>query len=241
MDFVHKKTSKPTLPKDLEAFLEPRPEIRIRTEALHGKITLSVRFSMERMEEKIAQIKNYELSNKMKATLLEFEKAVELRKKEIEKPSENRVFFKLAVRPRFPEKKLIRMETLEGFLKGREIKDVFRLMEDAWAKPFHIHTCAEYEYESSKFKPTGGLLIPTLIPLPAELGTRFGKAEMNGISLRFKESPMGLEYIEISLEDDRTLIVGLRASYELTLLTEMLRKSYELSHEIANLLVEKVK
>lgn len=240
IDFIYQKAGQPTLPKDIRAFLRPELNVKFRTETLIGKIGVNVRYSKGKIEEKIAKVKNYELSDSDKARLLEWEKAIPLREKTIDKPDENRPFFKLEVRPRFPQTNLIRIDTIEGLLKHKKIDDFFGLMKDVWPKPFQMLTCAEYEYETAKFKPTGGFSLPTEIPLPVELGIKFGKPELQGVSMKFKESSMGLEYIEISKENDTPLVVGLRASYQSTLPTQMLKKAYELTKEIAYLLVKKV-
>lgn len=222
-------------------FLAPRAGYRFRVEALTGEARIRVRYSRGQLEEKIAEVKNYELSDSMKKGLLETEKMLPLWEKEYEKPDENHVFVMLKAQPKFTEEKSIRMDTLDKFLENKELRSILDLIEDIWPKPLYMTTCAEYEYEADKFKPIGGLSLPTQIPLPAELGTRFGESELNGFSIRFKESAMGLEYIQISLENDTSIVVSIRTSYELTQPKEMLRKAYELHNNIANLLVEKVK
>lgn len=241
IDFIHKKIGKPTLPKDIRQFLSPRAAYGLRVEHLVAQIGIRVRYSRRQYKENIAKVKKYKLSAETKKALLEAEKRLPLWEKEYKKPDENRVFFSLRAEPRFTEKKLIRMDTLEKFLKDKELRGVLNLIEGVWHKPLRMTTCSEYEYEADKFKPIGGILLPTKIPLPAELGARFGGSELDGFSIRFKDSAMGLENIQISLEKETTIVVSIKTSYELTQPKEMLRKAYELNNNIANLLVEKVK
>lgn len=241
IDFICQKAGKLTLPKDTKAFLQPRTTARIRTKTLIADITVSARYSKAEIEKKIAEVKDYELSDELKEWLLEFEKSVPLRAKKIKKPEENRAFFKIAVTPRFMESELVRTDTLDELFEDEKIKEIFGLVKDVWPRPFQTITCAQYQYEAGKYKAAGGLLLPTVIPLPSELGTRFGKSELDGISLRFKGSAMGLEYVQITLENENTIVVGNRASYEAIDPTEMLSKGYELSSTIASLLIEEVR
>lgn len=202
---------------------------------------MRVDFSVEKMKERVAKAKSYKMSKKKKKVLLEYEKSIPLQSRKFKKPGENRVFFNLELKPKLGAEQPLGKDTIEECLKEKQILTIFNIVEEVWKKPFHMTTCATYEYKFGKYKPIGGFPLPTQIPLPAELGTKFGKSEIGGISIRFDESTIGLENIRFDLEDDKSLAVSHRASYEVTAATEMLRKGWELSDKIASFLVEKVK
>jgi len=239
-DFAKKKLGKPKLPKELERFLNPRVGYATMTGALTVDSSISVRFSQKEIVKRVEELKRYKLSRKFQKKLLEFEKTIESQAKGFVKPEQNRVLFRFEATPKPGGSGSIGIRALEECLKEKEIKVFFNIIRETWVKPLHATVCAEHEYEAGSFRFTGGLVLPTQLPLPADLGTKLGVSELDGISIRFKQSIIGLEDILLSLENDKTIVVASKASYEISDPVEMLKKGYELSNRIANLLVEKV-
>jgi hypothetical protein len=239
LDFIFEKKGKNALPEDIDAYLQPERHFKMSTDSLGAEIVVTLRFSKEEVMKRIEEVKKRELPAELRKELLEFEKGIPRREKEIDKPHENRILFKIEISPKSKENDIDK-EGLEE-LGSKFIKAFLTMVGEMHTKPLRMSTCGEYEYDALKFKPAGGFSLPTEIPLPVELGAKFGKSELDGFSLRFKESTMGLEAVNVSLESDKTLTISHRASYELVKIAGMLEKAYDLSIQITSLLVQKVK
>jgi len=242
IDFIYDRTGKPRpLPKEIARFSDPEAKYTLMSDGLKGEMTLLVRRPFAEVKEKIAELKSLKLTPKDKKELALIEKGLKERVKEIERPDEYRGFFQFEMAPVFGIRDSMKLDKMEKLLDNKEVKFALDLIEHNFPKPLHITTCAVYEFEASKFRPVGGFSLPTEIPIPSELKAKFGASELESYGLRFKDSSIGLEFLEFQLKDGDKLTLRLRASYELSLLKDMLRKSYELANEISEFLVREVK
>jgi len=239
VNYIYNKIGKTRLKKNFILFLEPRLNLRIQNPSLTTQINVHVRFSVREILEKIAELKNVPMSEEKKKTLLEIEKKTPDRAKDLEKSDENFVLFKIETRATSKEK-VIEKGDLTVF-ENKKIKEILNVMEEVTEKPYRLTTCSTHRFEVSKFNLSAGISLPAEIPLQANMSASFGMSELNGISIRFKDSPIGLEKIGFDLEDNEHLEITIRASYESSNLGEMMDKAYELSNSIADLLVKKVK
>lgn len=130
-------------------------------------------------------------------------------------------------------------DEIQERLSDPKPKELLEFVSKNFPKPFHVSVCPKYVFKASEFKPVGGFSLPAEIPMPATLNSKFGASKLITYGLRFENSPIGLENIDFSLRKD-SLILELRASYELTKIEDMLKNSYEIADHMANLMVVKI-
>jgi hypothetical protein len=241
INFIDKGT--PKAKKFIEMFDKfANPELIFSTEKgnLIGKIKISARRRRSDVIERLRKLESQELKKKEKKDLTYLQAMVEKREKEIEKVNLYRSFFNLDISPKYISGKPVNLNEMQAFLSINKIKRVIDLIENTFLKPLRINFCPVYEFSASKFKPVGGLALPTEIPMPEMLKTKIGSSELISYGLRFKDSAIGIEGLQFDLNGDK-LVMEFRASYELANIGDMFINSYRLANEISEVLVVKVK
>jgi hypothetical protein len=242
IDYVCEKTAKPRdLSDEIAEFASPEIERILAFDGLSGVMTLTVRRPILEVRRRIMEIRRRKLNPKSKKELALIEEEIGEKLKKAEKPEEFMGFFKLEITTPYGVREIMKLGKMQKLLNRKEIKSALDLIERCFPKPLRITTCAVYQFEASAFKPVGGFLFPTEIPMPSELTARFGSSELESYGLRFKNSSVGIESLLFRLQDDNTLELSLRASYELSQLKDMLVKSYETVNGISDFLVQKVR
>lgn len=98
--------------------------------------------------------------------------------------------------------------------------------------------CPDFQYEASKFKFAGGILRQPL-PVPKLISKKLGEPRIGGIKLDFKDSPIGLETVEVSTEEEK-LNLSLVIERRVNNFRDIYPKVLSETEEIAQLLLGKV-
>ena len=93
-----------------------------------------------------------------------------------------------------------KQKDIEKVWKKKEIMDIFEMEESSSLEALSGNICSKLIYDR-KYKLIGGIL-PTSLPLPKQIESKVGQTTVNGLHLTFKESPIGLEKLEIKKEND---------------------------------------
>jgi len=64
-------------------------------------------------------------------------------------------------------------------------------------------TCTTFVFKSEGFIPVGQLILPSSLALSPDLTEKLGEIELSGFNLSFRKSPLGLDALNISIEDER--------------------------------------
>jgi hypothetical protein len=241
INFIDERTPQAKeIRKVFDKFANPELNLEIENDNLEGTISISARRTNSDVVEKLRKLEMQELEDKEKKILHFLQAIVKKREKEIKKVSLYRAFFKLDIRPKYSAGKPVNLDEMQAFLSIDKIKSIIGTIENTFPKPLRINFCPVYEFSANKFKPVGGLALPTEIPMPEALKTKIGTSELISYGLRFKDSAIGIEYLDLELDEDK-LVLEFRASYELANVVDMLVNSYKLSNEISEVLVVKVK
>ena len=215
------KKSKQFLDK-FNDYSNPEIEYNFEVENLTVKTDLLVRRSFEDVDKKIQELASQNLTENDKKYLELLKEEVGKKKEEISKSDEYEINFKMHATQRFFSEKSVVLKEMKIFLLNNKSKKLFDVVQKFFPQPFHISVCPTYQFSASKYRPVGGFALPSEIPLPSVLKAKFGSTELVGYELRFKDSIAGIEALEFRLDKD-TLVLELRASYELANLEDMFR------------------
>lgn len=97
-----------------------------------------------------------------------------------------------------------------------------------------IKECAVFQFKSENNKLSGGLALPTKLPLKENLRSRTGEASIHGITLHFEKSPIGLNEVSFSLRDNKIKIKIISINL-IPISKETLKETYDHSLRIAKL------
>ncbi len=104
--------------------------------------------------------------------------------------------------------------------------------------------CARYEFDWKKINLADVFPLPIELPLPLEISSKLGKSRINGLSIDFDDSPLGVENIKIErieINEKEKLVVTIGVSYNFVISREVLNKAFKNANEIINLIVREVK
>lgn len=97
--------------------------------------------------------------------------------------------------------------------------------------------CLRLVYDSKKFKLAGGFSLPTKIPLPQKIVERLGEANLSGLHLSFKDSPLNFNRIEILLRRGNINIFA-EFSAKMHISEKVCKEVYEYGVQASNLFAE---
>jgi hypothetical protein len=100
-----------------------------------------------------------------------------------------------------------------------------------------LRNCVDLEYNTKSFKLIGGFPLPTKIPMPEKVLNRLGEANMSGLTLSFKDSPLGIKTIEIGKLKGR-ITISATFSSRMHITRRILRQIYERGVQTADLFIE---
>jgi len=86
----------------------------------------------------------------------------------------------------------------------KKIESLFDVLIEISPKHLTTRFCLDYHYDIQKFKFVGGFTLPAKIPISGKVVKRLGVADISGLHLSFKESPLGIQ--RISVRQDSALI-----------------------------------
>lgn len=98
-------------------------------------------------------------------------------------------------------------------------------------------SCTKFYFGLDKFVNVGGLSIPITIELSPEIKEKIGDVQIGGFKLRFDNSPIGVDEVEIEIIN-KDLVLSTSIDYKLSSLEDIGKKSFKISKDIANLLVK---
>jgi hypothetical protein len=240
IDFVDERSKKPkAIAAIFSHFSNPTIDYRIKVGNLGVTIQLSVRRSFNDVKEKLEAVAKQRLSPDDKKEVGLLMEAIETQKREIQRSDEYEVFFKFQIHQAIFSRRTVLSNEVKRVLSNAKVKELLDFVGKVFPRPFHVSVCPRYKFLVSQFRPVGGFTLPTKIPMPLILDSKFGESELVTYGLRFKNSPIGLENLEFDLDGD-WLILELRASYELTNINDMLTNSYAIADNMADLMVVKI-
>ncbi len=111
-----------------------------------------------------------------------------------------------------------------------------RIIGKGRRRDFDGDAYSEFAFDPSKHKIMAGPQLPVRFPLGPQLEEKLGEAELSEVGISLKRSPIGVEWIEISVERG-FLYLRLRTSFRSFALKQIIRNTYRHSKEIATLFV----
>ncbi len=106
-------------------------------------------------------------------------------------------------------------------------------------KSIILRNCINLVYSTKDFRLTGGFPLPTKIPLPERVSSRLGEANVSGLLLSFKDSPLGISTVDISKRRD-SITVFATFSSKMHMTKRILQQIYERGVQTADLFVEAI-
>ena len=104
-------------------------------------------------------------------------------------------------------------------------------------KDFEATSCGEFNFNLKVFSPVGQFSLPTDLPLNENLTEKLGKTKLVGFAVSFENSPLGLNKVEMEIEDKEVLSVSLNSSFKSESLENFVHNAYKHLMEIAKLFV----
>lgn len=132
-----------------------------------------------------------------------------------------------------------------------EFTDIYNLLDIF--KKFKIkingHTCNSLIFDSKKYAILGNFKLPFAlyeipdvknIPFASELIKQMGEPELELISFKINNSPLGLENIALSVKGNN-YIVPIKFNYKTNSLDDLIKKNYLQTINIAKIIMRKIK
>jgi len=119
-------------------------------------------------------------------------------------------FFRMSVRIDKANKNYFTEEDIENVWKINKIENFLGIQNKYDLKSHQGTICCTIFFENN-YKVTGNLM-PKDLPLGINVQSKIGKTLINGISLTFENSPLGLDTIRL-LNEDKKLYIYLKADF----------------------------
>lgn len=243
INFIWSKVREPKLPNEWTKYLEPSANYSERYDDCFLTSGISIDYSKGEMDRRIDEILKMEgFSPEKKKHVLAFKKDLPLQAAGLGSRAgkeEARLKIELKIAP-YIEKGSILKETVERLSKGvTEVAQMLDLAKETFKMPARLLTCSTFRYDAKKFRPIGGLVLPTQLPISSEVGSKIGNARLYGVDINLVDSKIGLEEVGISQEKGY-LEISTRGSFELSMIERILSKAFELSQGYSDLLVERI-
>lgn len=97
-----------------------------------------------------------------------------------------------------------------------------------------MRMCSVFQFDREHDKLSGGLALPTKLPLQEKLLSRTGKASIHGLELHFEKSPIGLDEVTFSI-DGKILKSKLISISLIPISNETLNEAYDHSLRLTKL------
>lgn len=97
-----------------------------------------------------------------------------------------------------------------------------------------MKVCSIFLFEREHDKLSGGLALPTKLPLQEKLFSRTGEASIHGLELHFEKSPIGLDEVTFSI-DGKILKSKLISISQMPISNETLKEVYDHSLRLTKL------
>lgn len=123
-------------------------------------------------------------------------------------------------------KYIVRPDSFFDIIKNFQVKELFGT------------SCTTFKFDLSGYCPVGGLPMPTKIQLTSEIQEKLGEVQLGGFLLSFKNSPIGVDQVELQVEED-LLSIDISIDYKLSSVERLFEKSFGISKDVANLFVVK--
>jgi len=168
------------------------------------------------------------------------EKLVAEVQKENSKVTPEFLFSTLKGRQRFISFRLTAIARIscEDFSKGLlPIQERVVALKQFGIKDFKATVCGEFNFNLKVFSPVGHLSLPADLPLDKSLAEKLGESRLVGFAVSFEDSPLGLNKVEIEIEEEDILSVLLNSSFKSESLDNFVYNSYKHLMDIAKLFV----
>jgi hypothetical protein len=239
-NFVWSKIGKPNLPMDWSKKLNPSASYRSENDNFVIDVGIRLIFSdyeILRRTDEILSMQN--IPEKTKEILLNIKKR--MGKTEIENDKKTRInqaSLKLDIKPISDfEKNILTVQKVEEMPnKIIEISSMIDLARTTFKMPAEITTCSTFHYDAKKFKPIGGIMLPTQLPISSELGSNIGSAQLYGLKLRLVDSRIGIKEVEV-IQREKYLKIRTQGSFQLNEIDRLAAKAFDLSSEYSDILV----
>jgi ribosomal protein S8 len=241
LNFIWSKVEEPKLPNQWSKYLQANAGYGERYDNCFLNVSISIDYSGGEMKRKIDEVLKMEgfVSEKKKHALA-FKKDLPLQEARLgSRASKNEAMLKIELKGApYIEDVNVSKETIEKLPKGQaEVAQMLDLAKETFKMPAKLLTCSTFRYDAKKFRPVGGLVLPTQLPMPLEVGSKIGSAQLYGVDIKLSDSKIGLEEVSISQEKGY-LGIDTRGSFELSVIDKLLVKAFELSQGYSDLLVE---
>lgn len=120
------------------------------------------------------------------------------------------------------------------------IQKVLDTLEEFSVKELKGTFCTSFIFDLEKFSPVGGIILPTVLNLDSKLVNKLGEANLIGFDLKFSKSPIGLDTLEISV-NDKDLIIEPSIDSTFTTIKDLVQETFTHSKEVALFFVERRK
>lgn len=117
------------------------------------------------------------------------------------------------------------------------LKEILKILNEMDVETFGF-ICGRLLYDNSKYKLIGGLKLPIEFPFQESVGKYIGNASLNGMSLDFTDSKIGLKNLEIS-QKDKYISLFIRSEYKTKKYLNILNQNYIQVKKIGDLLLKR--
>jgi len=147
------------------------------------------------------------------------------------------LFFILRVKDQFDSE--FSSDIIPKIFKAKIMKsNLDFLLNKVIRRSLYGYVCPDYQYDASKFKFIGGI-IPARLPVPKLISTKLGEASIKSIQLSFEDSPIGLENVTMSKENE-DLVLALKIARKVNSFKDLYPRVLNEQREISELLLERV-
>jgi len=92
-------------------------------------------------------------------------------------------------------------------------------------------------FNLKKFKTLGELELPTKLALRSDIAKKLGETELSGLTINFKDSPLGIKEVGIELTKEDVML-NVITDFKLTTTENVIRNVYDHTVGVAKLFVE---
>lgn len=229
--------------KEILYKISPSYSAKFYVNHVKGEINIRVIPPASKFSKELNELSKKSMPIKVKEEIERFKSFLMASIEEMKEKNVLTFFFRLNIPP-WQEKKFINLNIFEKILKERKVLEIFELLEKENFETTVGMVCARYEFDWKKIEPIDVLPFPLEFPLPLEISSKLGKSRINGISIDFNDSPLGVENIKmerVEIDEKEKLVVSIRVSYNFVISRDVLNKAFKNTSEIINLLVKEVK
>jgi len=243
LKFINEKREKRKGVKEILYKISPSYSVKFYVNSMEGEVSIRIIPSASKISKELNELSKKSLPSKVREEVNRFKSFLMASLEDMKGKDALRFFFRLSI-PLWEEKKIINLDTFKKILNDKKVLEIFDVLEKENFETTSGMVCARYEFDWKKINLADVFPLPIELPLPLEISSKLGKSRINGLSIDFDDSPLGVENIKIErieINEKEKLVVTIGVSYNFVISREVLNKAFKNANKIINLIVREVK